>query len=243
MHKRLGLNIDHVATLREARKEIFPDPIAAALIAENAGVDGIVCHLREDRRHINDRDLEILKQVVKTHLNLEMANTKEMVEIACRTLPNMSTIVPEKRQEITTEGGLDVVGNFESLKENIAKLKASGIVVSLFIDADEEQIRASKEVGATVIELHTGAFANAKNKIQKEKEIQKLIRCSILGNQIGLQISLGHGIDYNNVYEILKVPHVEEYNIGFSIIAKSVFVGLENAVREMSDLINGKNNE
>lgn len=242
MHKRLGLNIDHVATLREARKENFPDPIAAALIAENAGVDGIVCHLREDRRHIKDRDVELLKQVVKTHLNLEMANTKEMVEIACKVLPNMATIVPEKRQEITTEGGLDVIGNFESLKENVAKLKENGIVVSLFIDADEEQIRASKDVGATVIELHTGTFANTKNKVDQKNEVEKLTIGSNLGHEIGLQVSLGHGIDYNNVYEILKVPHIEEYNIGFSIIAKSVFIGLENAVKEMSDLINGKNN-
>ncbi len=243
MHKRLGLNIDHVATLREARKENFPDPIAAALVAENAGVDGIVCHLREDRRHIKDKDVRILKQVVKTHLNLEMANTKEMVEIACEVLPNMSTIVPEKRQEITTEGGLDVVGNFESLKENVSNLKESGIVVSLFIDADEEQIKASKEVGATVIELHTGTFANAKNKVDQQKEIEKLIKGSTYGHQIGLKVSLGHGIDYNNVYEILKVPYIEEYNIGFSIIATSIFVGLEKAVKEMSDLINGKSNE
>ncbi|MCC7431354.1 pyridoxine 5'-phosphate synthase [bacterium] len=241
MHKRLGLNVDHVATLRQARKWIYPDPVIAASIAEIAGAYGIVCHLREDRRHINDRDLKTLREVIKRHLNLEMANTREMVKIALQTKPEMVTLVPEKREELTTEGGLDVVKYFDEIRLSAGKFNEAGIVTSLFIDSETEQIKASAEIGAKVIELHTGTYANAKNEQERNLELQRLKEGAVYGKKLGLKISAGHGLDYQNIFPILEIPHVEEFNIGFSIIARSVYVGISQAVKEMVSLLNSKN--
>lgn len=230
---KLGVNIDHIATLREARKEGIPDPIEAAKEVLAGGADGIVCHLREDRRHIHDRDVKALKQL-KCRLDLEMAATPEMVKIALRLKPEMVTIVPEKRKEITTEGGLDVVKYSKKLDPIIAKLKQAGILVSLFIDPVKKQIEESAFLTADFIELHTGKYANAKHK---RKELEKIGIATEKARWIGLRINAGHGLDYDNVLDIVKIPGIEELNIGFSIIARSVFVGMKEAVSEMKELI------
>ncbi|MEA3493227.1 MAG: pyridoxine 5'-phosphate synthase [Candidatus Margulisiibacteriota bacterium] len=230
---RLGVNIDHIATLREARKEGFPDPVAAAKEVIAGGADGIVCHLREDRRHIQDRDVKALRKL-DTRLDLEMAATPEMVKTALKLKPAMVTIVPEKRRELTTEGGLDVVKNSKKLDPIIAKLKKAGILVSLFVDPVKKQIEESAFLTADFIELHTGKYANAKNK---RKELEKIGIAVEKARWIGLRINAGHGLDYNNVKDIVKVPGIEELNIGFSIIARSVFVGMKEAVKEMRMVI------
>ena len=239
MRRRLGVNIDHVATLRQARGGTEPEPVTAAGIAELAGADGITVHLREDRRHIQDRDLDLLSKVVRTRINLEMAATEEMVGIASRARPFSSTIVPEKRREITTEGGLDVLGQREPLHAAAARLKESGILVSLFIDPDLSQVRASKQAGADAIEIHTGTYCEAFRTGRYAPELGKIRACASYAAGIGLKVFAGHGLDTRNIVPILDLPEIEEFNIGHSIVARAVFVGLERAVREIADLVHG----
>jgi len=234
---RLGVNIDHVATLREVRKAIEPEPVFAALICEVAGADSIVIHLREDRRHIKERDLYILKTVVKTKLNLEMSVASEIVDIACQVKPDQATLVPEKRQELTTEGGLDVVANFKKIKQVLGKLQKHGIEVSLFIDPDKAQINASKKVGVGMIELHTGRYADAKNENEEDKYFKELQIATHYAKTKGLIVNAGHGLNYYNVAPVAKIKDIEELNIGYSIICRAVLVGLERAVKEMKVLI------
>ena len=237
MSKKLGVNIDHVATLRQARMTTVPDPVAAAAIAELSGADGITVHLREDRRHIQDRDVEILAQVVQTRINLEMAATEEMVEIATRVRPFSATIVPERREEITTEGGLDVLGQREALHGTVFRLQEAGILVSLFIDPDLVQVRAAKQVGADAVEIHTGSYCHAFRIGSHDEEFGKIRAAVAHGRNNGLRVYAGHGLDMRNIVPILTLPEVEEFNIGHSIVARAVFVGLGRAVREMADLI------
>jgi pyridoxine 5-phosphate synthase len=234
---RLGVNVDHVATLRETRKGKVPDPVAAAVMAEMAGADGIVCHLREDRRHIKDKDLYLLKEVVKTHLNMEMAATDEMVKIATEVVPDMVTLVPERREELTTEGGLDVVANHEYIEEVITILRANNIVVSLFIDPEINQVKAAARARADYVELHTGAFAAAENLNTVTDELEKIRSMAVAANKLGLGVSAGHGLNYQNVRSIVAIPVIEELNIGHAIVSKAVMVGMEKAVREMLELI------
>ena len=233
---RLGINVDHIATLRQARKESFPDPVEAAKACIAGGSDGIVCHLREDRRHIQDLDLKRLRQL-NTRLDLEMAATGEMLKIALKTKPEMVTLVPEKRQEVTTEGGLDVVKHSKKLKPIISKLQKAGILVSLFVDPVIKQIEASALLEAAFIEIHTGAYANAKNEKQRKRELEKAGIACEKARWIGLRVNAGHGLNYQNVADIINIPGVEELNIGYSIIARAVFVGMKNAVIEMRKAI------
>ncbi len=235
--KRLGVNIDHVATLRQARRGVAPEPAAAAAIAELSGADGITVHLREDRRHIQDRDLEVLKRVVTTRINLEMAATEEMTRIACALAPYSSTLVPEKREEITTEGGLDVAGQRDPIGRTAARLKESGILVSMFVDPDLSQVRASRLAGADAVEIHTGTYCEAFGKGKYESELSKVRAAAAFGSSIGLRVFAGHGLDVRNIVPILSIPQIEEFNIGHSIIARAVFLGLPAAVREIADLI------
>jgi pyridoxine 5-phosphate synthase len=237
MGKRLGVNIDHVATVRQARRGTAPDPVTAAGIAEMNGADGITVHLREDRRHIQDRDVLILKQVVQTRINLEMAATEEMTGIASRILPFSSTLVPEKREEITTEGGLDVLGQRETLHDTVFRLRNAGIFVSLFIDPDLAQVRAAKQAGADAVEIHTGAYCRAFQAGRYKKEFEKIRAAAAHGSNSGLRVFAGHGLDLRNIVPILSLSEIEEFNIGHSIIARAIFVGLGQAVREMADLI------
>jgi len=234
---RLGVNVDHVATLREARRGKQPDPVAAEIAAEMAGADGVVCHLREDRRHIKDKDLFLLKEIVKTHLNLEMAATDEMVRLATEVVPDMVTLVPEKREEITTEGGLDVVENFEWLEDVVRQLRASNIVVSLFIDPSIEQIKAAARIQADYVEIHTGLYANAQDLDTAEDEIEKIRSIAMAAAKLDMGVSAGHGLDYQNVRRILQIEQIEELNIGHSIVAKAVMIGMESAVREMLSVL------
>ena len=234
---RLGVNVDHIATLREARKGKLPDPIAAAVLAEMAGAHGIVCHLREDRRHIKDKDLYLLNEIVKTHLNMEMAPTDEMVKIATEVVPDLVTLVPERREEVTTEGGLDVISNFEYLQEAITILRANNIVVSLFIDPDINQIKAAVRVKADYVELHTGNYANAESLHRVNDEMERIRSMAVAANKLGLGVSAGHGLNYQNVREIACIPQVEELNIGHAIIARAAMTGLERAVKDMLDLM------
>jgi pyridoxine 5-phosphate synthase len=234
---RLGVNIDHVATIRQARGIEEPDPVQAAVLAELAGAHGIVCHLREDRRHIQDRDLRILKEIVKTHLNMEMAPTDEMVRIAVNTKPDMCTLVPERREELTTEGGLDVQGQENHLKGVIKELRGAGIIVSVFIDPMLEQVKAAERVGAQVVELHTGLYCESRGEGEALQELGKLEDAALAAEKLGLRVSAGHGLNYRNVIPVASIPQVEELNIGHSIIARAVLVGMEMAVGEMLDLI------
>jgi pyridoxine 5-phosphate synthase len=234
---RLGVNIDHVATIREARKGREPDPVAAAVIAEMAGADGVVIHLREDRRHIKDRDFPLVREVVKTHLNLEMAPTEEMVKKAISVVPEMVTLVPENRQEVTTEGGLDVQNKFDQLEEIISTLRGNSIVVSLFIDPDIYQIKAAARLRADYVELHTGNYANAPDYNTAMEELEKIRSGALAASKLGLGVSAGHGLNYHNVGEIVQIKQIEELNIGHSIISRAVLVGLEKAIRDMIRLI------
>ena len=234
---RLGVNIDHVATVRQARGGVEPDPVAAAAIAELAGADGITIHLREDRRHIQDRDLHLLRKTIKTRLNLEMAATEEMVNIAREIMPDMCTLVPEKRLELTTEGGLDVRYNMDVLRSAVERLRSAGIPVSLFIDADPDQIKAADKVGADYIEIHTGLFADAPDWKSGESELLRIESGVKLALKLGLGVNAGHGLNYSNIKRITAIRGIEEYNIGHSIISRAVFVGLERAVRDMVELI------
>lgn len=233
----LGVNIDHVATLRQARFTDYPDPVQAALEAENAGADSITLHLREDRRHIQESDVYCLKDAIKVPMNLEMAMTDEMITFAEKVKPEYCCIVPERRQELTTEGGLDVVGQMITTSETCQRLNQAGIRVSLFIDADLDQINAAADAGAKVIELHTGHFADTKSEIGRNMELQKIIKGVRAATELGLQVNAGHGLNYKNVQQIAAIDVVHELNIGHSIIARSIFVGVGEAVREIKKLM------
>jgi len=233
----LGVNIDHVATVRQARLDIEPDPIEAAVICELAGAHGITIHLRGDRRHIQDRDLRLLRKIAKTKLNLEMAATEEMIDIALDVKPDQISLVPEKREELTTEGGLDVASQVDHLTDAVARLGEAGIPVSMFIEADPHQIAASKEVGATAIELHTGAYANCRTEAEQAAELERLIESGRQAVALGLRVHAGHGLTYRNIIPIKQIPKLYEVNIGHNIIARAVLVGLDRAVREMLELL------
>lgn len=234
---RLAINVDHVATVRQARLAAEPDPVAAAVFAELAGAHGIVVHLREDRRHIQDRDVAVLRKTVKTKLNLEMAATKEMVEIARKIKPAVATLVPEKRQELTTEGGLDVAGFESSLKSAVETLHGSGTAVSLFIDPDAKHIKAARRLEADYIELHTGTFAEAKSFADRQEQFERLVTAARLAKKLELGVHAGHGVDYLNILWLKNITEIEEFSIGHSIIARAVLVGMDRAVREMLELM------
>jgi pyridoxine 5-phosphate synthase len=229
----LGVNIDHVATLRQARGTRYPEPVQAALMAEMAGADAITLHLREDRRHIQDRDVEILSDMLQTRMNLEMAATAEMAAIVTRFRPHDCCLVPEKREELTTEGGLDVAANLEYMTDYCSELREAGIRVSLFIDADSNQLDAAKASGAPVVEIHTGHYADADSDISKRRELDRMISAVRYGNSLGLQVNAGHGLDYHNVSSVVAIDGIKELNIGHAIICRALFTGFEQAVREM----------
>jgi len=234
---KLGVNVDHVATLREARGINEPDPVAAAMLAELAGAHGITVHLREDRRHIQDRDVELLKRTVKTRLNLEMALADEMVAIALKLLPDSVTLVPEGRQELTTEGGLDVLMLRQTLKHKIGLLRQAGSVVSLFVEPDIEQIKASQRVGADFIEIHTGAYCEATTEVERKEQLRRIELAISAARKLGLGVNAGHGLNYQNIGPVAALPGIEEFNIGHSIVGRAVLVGMERAVREMLQLL------
>jgi pyridoxine 5-phosphate synthase len=233
----LGVNVDHIATLREARGTNYPDPVYAASVAEHAGADGITVHLREDRRHIQDRDIHVLKQTLHTRMNLEMAVTDEMLEIACEVKPAFCCLVPEKREELTTEGGLDVLGNLDKITRAVSQLSAAGIETSLFIDADKNQIDAAIASRAPYIEIHTGHYADAKNEQDQQIELIRLIEGIRYAHANGLKVNAGHGLNYFNVKPIAAIEEIIELNIGHAIIARAVIDGLDRAVRDMKQLM------
>lgn len=232
----LGVNIDHVATIRQARKTYEPDPVTAAALAELAGADAITIHLREDRRHIQDRDLRVLRETVTTKLNLELSVAEEIVSIACQTKPDQATLVPERREEVTTEGGLDVVAHRDAVARAVDRLRDAGIVVSLFLDPDPRQIELAKELGAEAVELHTGQYALAKGR-EQERQLEALRAAGKQIVDLGLRLHAGHGLNYINVRPVAEIPSMFELNIGHSIISRAVLVGLDRAVREMKALI------
>ncbi|EKN3625390.1 pyridoxine 5'-phosphate synthase [Yersinia enterocolitica] len=233
----LGVNIDHIATLRNARGTIYPDPVQAAFIAEQAGADGITVHLREDRRHITDRDVRILRETIQTRMNLEMAVTDEMVGIACEINPHFCCLVPEKRQEVTTEGGLDVAGQIDKMTVAVSRLAEAGILVSLFIDADMCQIDAAVAVGAPYIEIHTGAYADATSDLARQAELVRIAKAATYAASKGLKVNAGHGLTYHNVQPIAALPEIHELNIGHAIIGQAVMSGLAAAVTDMKVLM------
>ncbi|MHA3541254.1 pyridoxine 5'-phosphate synthase [Yersinia enterocolitica] len=233
----LGVNIDHIATLRNARGTIYPDPVQAAFIAEQAGADGITVHLREDRRHITDRDVRILRETIQTRMNLEMAVTDEMVGIACEINPHFCCLVPEKRQEVTTEGGLDVAGQIDKMTVAVSRLSEAGILVSLFIDADMRQIDAAVAVGAPYIEIHTGAYADATSDLAQQAELVRIAKAATYAASKGLKVNAGHGLTYHNVQPIAALPEIHELNIGHAIIGQAVMSGLAAAVTDMKVLM------
>jgi pyridoxine 5-phosphate synthase len=230
---RLAINVDHVATLREARGEVEPDPVAAASICELAGAEGIVCHLREDRRHINDRDLRLLRETVKTKLDLEMAATDEIIRIAVETLPELATLVPERRQELTTEGGLDVASHKHFLRDVVSELQRHEIEVSIFVDPIPRQIESAREIGADKIEIHTGAYARARSGNDIASTLAEIEAAARLAAGMGLGVNAGHGLNYVNIRAIRQIQEIEEVSIGHAVIARAVYVGLDRAVREM----------
>jgi pyridoxine 5-phosphate synthase len=232
----LGINIDHVATLRNARGTVYPDPLKAARLAEEAGADLITLHLREDRRHIKDADLIALRPLIQTRMNLECAVTPEMIKIACQVQPHDVCLVPEKREEVTTEGGLDVIGHFEAVKAATAQLKAAGIRVSLFIDPEEKQIQAAKDVGATVVELHTGRYADLAGG-QQNQELERIRKAAQFGKSIGLRVNAGHGLNEGNVIPVAAIAELSELNIGHAIVAEALFKGWQNAITDMKALM------
>ena len=236
--RRLGVNVDHVATLRQTRRTAYPDPVTAAAICELAGADQITCHLREDRRHVQERDVRLLRQTVVTKLNLEMAATQEMVKIAYDIKPDLVTLVPERREELTTEGGLDAVHHKDQLKKYVASLKDADIEVSLFIDPDLDQVRAAHRVEAEAIEIHTGKYCDARGESDRRAELLRITDAATAARKLGLRVAAGHGLNYHNVMDLLPVPEIEEYNIGHSIVAQAIVVGLERAVRDMVALLN-----
>lgn len=233
----LGVNIDHIATLRNARGTIYPDPVQAAFIAEQAGADGITVHLREDRRHITDRDVRILRETIQTRMNLEMAVTDEMVGIACELQPHFCCLVPEKRQEVTTEGGLDVAGQIDKMTIAVSRLSEAGILVSLFIDADMRQIDSAVAVGAPYIEIHTGAYADASSDLARQAELVRIAKAATYAAGKGLKVNAGHGLTYHNVQPIAALPEMHELNIGHAIIGQAVMTGLAAAVTDMKVLM------
>lgn len=239
----LGVNIDHIATVRNARGTRYPDPVHAAEIAERAGADGITVHLREDRRHITDRDVRVLNETLQTRMNLEMAVTDEMIAIAVATKPAYVCLVPEKRHELTTEGGLDVAGQQAKITDAVSALSAAGIKVSLFIDADNAQIDAAKASGAPFIELHTGHYADAKTDTEQDAELQRIAAAATYAKSLGLMVNAGHGLTYHNVAAIAAIPEIYELNIGHAIIARALFDGLAEAVREMKAIICAARNQ
>ena len=234
---RLAVNVDHVATVRQARGTNEPDPVIAAGIAEWAGAEGVICHLREDRRHIQDRDLRLLRETVKTRLNLEMAAVPEMVRIAREIRPDLVTLVPEKRQEVTTEGGLDVRGNPDLYRKVVEELKEDGIEVSFFVDPDGGQIETAHRVGGDIVEIHTGHYSEARTRSEAKERFERIVQSAFLANSLKLRISAGHGLNYVNVKRFRSIPHIREYSIGHSIVARAVLVGFERAVREMVELV------
>lgn len=235
---RLGVNIDHVATIRQARGGREPEPVSAAILIESAGADGIVVHLREDRRHIQDRDLKLLRQIVTTHLNLEMAPVSEMVNIALEIGPDLVTLVPERRAELTTEGGLEVIKYRDKLRKILSTLHKNNIRVSIFIDPDSKQIEAANEIGAKIIEIHTGKYADSSSQEEQIKERENILNAALFARNLGMRVSAGHGLNYRNVTSVAAIKEIEELNIGHTIISRAVMVGIEQAVREMKQLIN-----
>jgi pyridoxine 5-phosphate synthase len=237
---RFTLNIDHIATLRNARGEIQPDPVAAAMIAEQSGIDGIVVHLREDRRHINERDVRLLRELITTKLDLEMAATEEIIGIACDVVPELATIVPEKRIELTTEGGINVIDNITHLKETIKTLHKREIEVSLFIEPDIDQIDASAEINSDVIEIHTGVFANALTEEEQFDELERIRLAAKHAKKLGMGVNAGHGLNYQNMKFFRELTDIDEVSIGHAVIARAVLTGLDRAVKDMFDIIRGK---
>ena len=233
----LGVNIDHIATVRNARGTHYPDPVQAAFVAEQAGADGITVHLREDRRHITDRDIALLRQTIQTRMNLEMAVTEEMIDIACQTRPHFCCLVPEKREEVTTEGGLDVAGQQTKMNEAVARLQQANILVSLFIDPDFQQIDAAVTAKAPFIEIHTGAYAQAQDPEEVEKELERIRAAVSYAASKGLKVNAGHGLTYHNVQAIAALPEIYELNIGHAIIGRALFSGLADAVRDMKQCL------
>ena len=229
----MSVNVDHIATIRQARRALEPDPAQAAILAELAGASGITAHLREDRRHIQDRDVEVLRRLVKTKLNLEMAPTEDMTRFAIALKPDMATLVPERREELTTEGGLDVREQSQAIERAVRLLREAGILVSLFIDSDQDQVAAAARAEADLIELHTGAYAEARDRRAQQAEMARLIKAATLARELGLRVNAGHGLHYLNVGPVAAIPEVEELNIGHSIVARGALVGIERAVREM----------
>ena len=234
---KLGLNIDDVATLRQARGARYPNLVRAALICEEAGADAITIHLREDRRHIQDADVDILRGMLQTRMNLECAVTDEMIDNALRIKPHDICLVPERREELTTEGGLDVIKYFDQVKSATQRCTEAGIRVSLFIDPDEKQLDAAKSAGAPVVELHTGSYADADSVPEREQELARIHNAAVYGHELGLQINAGHGLHYHNVRPVVAIPHIAELNIGHSVISEAVFIGLEQAVKNMKALL------
>lgn len=234
---KLGVNVDHIATLREARKISYPDPVQGALLCEKAGCDLIVAHLREDRRHIKERDISLIKKKIKIPFNLEMSINKEVVDFALKLKPYQATLVPERRLELTTEGGIDLIKNYRKIKEVVEKLQSKNIIVSLFIDPIETQIEKARQLKVEHIEINTGRYSETKSKKEKEKELNKIIKATDFAKQLGLYVAAGHGLNYENVKDIAHVKDIQELNIGHSIISRAVFVGLIEAVREMISLL------
>ncbi|MDA1017042.1 MAG: pyridoxine 5'-phosphate synthase [Planctomycetota bacterium] len=235
----LGVNIDHVATIRQARRTVEPDPVWAAALAELGGADGITIHLREDRRHIQDRDVRIIRETAQVKVNLEMAVADEITRIALDVRPQQATLVPEKREEVTTEGGLDVIGNMDRVRACVDQLREAGIIVSLFIDPDERQIDAAVELGVAAVELHTGKYADAETEVIRAAELATIARTGQHARSRGLILHMGHGLTYRNVKPVAAIPEVSELNIGHSIVARAVMVGFQQAVREMKELVAG----
>lgn len=238
---RFCINVDHVATLRNARGEVQPDPVTFALMAEQYGVDGIVVHLREDRRHINERDLRLLREMVTTKLDLEMAAVDEIIDIACDVKPDLATIVPEKRLELTTEGGINVIDNIRQIKNTIIALHESEIPVSLFIEPDINQIDAAAEINADFIEIHTGVYANAQTEEEAYDELERIRVAAKHAKKLGLSVNAGHGLNYVNMKEFIAIREIDEVSIGQAVIARSIFVGIEKAIKEMLEIINQVN--
>lgn len=236
---KVAINVDHVATVRQARMAKYPDPVAAAVLAELGGAQGIVVHLREDRRHIQNRDVEVLRQVVKTHLNLEMAVTEEIIAFALRIKPDRCTLVPEKREELTTEGGLDVVGQEERIKSAVDRLHEGGIEVSIFIDPEISQVQAAYRVKSDIVELHTGIFAGAPTLEKRQKAFRALQDAAKLAWELGLKVHAGHGVDYSNILDLREINEIGEFSIGHAVVARAVLVGMEKAVRDMVCLVEG----
>jgi pyridoxine 5-phosphate synthase len=237
MSPRLGVNVDHVATLRQSRRTTYPDPVQAAVLAELAGADQITIHLREDRRHIQERDLSVLRKLVQTRLNLEMAATQEMVKLAYEAKPDVCTLVPERREELTTEGGLDVAGNRDAVRKVVKTLKDAEITVSLFVDPDVDQIRAAHRVEADVVEIHTGRYCDARLVQDRRRELARVVDAAKAAAKLGLTVAAGHGLNYRNVLPVVAIPEIEELNIGHAIVGHAIMVGMERAVREMKELL------